>query len=221
MVMGWAAVRANIVPMFVLWGLAVVLVLGYYFMPGVASCLAPLAKWQVESGWLAAFVNRFVFCGVLPGIFMLTLPRLRPRFHPVMTVCATAVFCGVFGIFTDWFFRLQGAWFGQGHDFSTLLVKTAVDQFVWNVLVVTPCVSVFYFWLACGLSVRRACRTFPRNWIRMVYAPNLLTNWCIWIPVVLATYAFPLPLQIQVSGLISAFWILVCLKLGRTGARDL
>ena len=163
MVMGWFAVRANIVPMFVLWGLAVVLVFGYYFMPGVDSCLAPLAKWQVESGWVAAFVNRFVFCGVLPGSFMLMLPRLRPRFHPVMTVCATAVFCVVFGIFTDWFFRLQGVWFGQGHDFSTLLVKTAVDQFVWNVLIVTPCVSVFYFWLACGFPPGGLAEQSPRN----------------------------------------------------------
>ena len=50
MVMGWSAVRANIVPMFVLWGLAVVLVVGYYVIPCVASFLAPLAKWQKADG---------------------------------------------------------------------------------------------------------------------------------------------------------------------------
>lgn len=216
---GWASAKANVVPMIVLWTLAAGLALAYYFLPGFASLLEPLARWQTQSGWVAAFLNRFVFCGVLPGLFMLALPALRPARRPVATVLLTALFCGVFGILTDAFFRLQCRWFGAGHDLATLLAKTAVDQFAWNVLVVTPCVSAFYFWAACGFSLRETRTRWPGQWPLRVFAPSLIANWCVWIPAVAATYAFPQPLQVQVSGIISAYWTLVCLKIGSTSER--
>lgn len=56
--------------------------------------------------------------------------------------------------------------------------------------------------------------TWPARWVGRVILPSLVTNWCVWIPVVAAVYAFPVPLQIQVSGFASAFWTLVCLKVG-------
>lgn len=34
------------------------------------------------------------------------------------------------------------------------------------------------------------------------------------VPDVAAVYAFPRPLQIQVSGFATAFWVLMCLKIG-------
>ena len=38
-------------------------------MPGIDRGLEPLRKWQIESGWMAAFLNWFFFCGVVPGVF--------------------------------------------------------------------------------------------------------------------------------------------------------
>ena len=97
---------------------------------------------------------------------------------------------------------------------AVILAKTAVDQFVWNVFLVTPSVSTFYFWIACGYSFARMQRDWPKDWIRGLILPNLFANWCVWIPVVAAVYAFPRPLQIQVSGFATAFWVLMCLKIG-------
>ena len=74
---GWRAAKANAVPMVVLWCLAAATVAAYYLVPGVAAAFEPLMRWQVESGWVAAFLNRFVFAGLLPGVFMLSLPHLR------------------------------------------------------------------------------------------------------------------------------------------------
>ena len=211
---GWASAKANAVPMVVLWCLAAATVAAYYLVPGVAAVFEPLMRWQVESGWVAAFLNRFVFAGLLPGVFMLSLPHLRAPVCPVVSVFAIGVWCGAWGIATDVFFHLQAIWFGDGPELTVVLAKTAVDQFVWNVLLVTPSVATFYFWIACGYSFARMRRDWPKHWIRGVILPNLLANWCVWIPVVAAVYAFPRPLQIQVSGFATAFWVLMCLKIG-------
>ena len=58
---GLRSVRANAVPMVVLWLLAAATVVGYYFVPGVAAVLEPLRVWQTESGGVAAFLNRVIF----------------------------------------------------------------------------------------------------------------------------------------------------------------
>lgn len=211
---GWASVKANAVPMFVLWLMAVASVLSYYFLPRAAVFLEPLARWQCSCGWAAAFLNRFVFCGVLPGVFVLTMPRLRLAAFPFLTVVATGLWGGVWGILTDGFFRLQGAWFGVEPTIGSIVLRTLTDQFVWNVFIVTPCVAAFYYWIGCGFSFRKARETWPQQWIMRVILPSLVTNWCVWIPVVAAIYAFPVPLQIQLSGFASAYWTLVCLKIG-------
>ena len=75
---GWASAKANAVPMVVLWCLAAATVVAYYLVPGVAAVFEPLMRWQVESGWVAAFLNRFVFA---------TVAR---RVHAVVTASACA-----------------------------------------------------------------------------------------------------------------------------------
>ena len=103
----------------------------------------------------------------------------------------------------------------MGNGFSTLMKKTLVDQFVWTVFVIAPTNAVFFFWAGQGFSFRRMIRRWPKKWLGEVYFPNLLANWCTWIPVVAVIYAFPLVLQIQVAGFIGSFWTLMCLEIGR------
>ena len=52
---GLRSVRANVVPMIVLWVLAAGTVWAYYAVPSVAAAFEPLREWQTESGWSAAF----------------------------------------------------------------------------------------------------------------------------------------------------------------------
>ena len=85
-----ASVRANLLPMVILWGLAGAAVAAYYLMPGVTGTLKVFADWQVEYGKLASFANRFVCGGVVPGVFLLTMPSIRPK-RAVTTVLAQAV----------------------------------------------------------------------------------------------------------------------------------
>lgn len=210
--------RANLVPMVVLWCAAAATVLGYYFVPGVAGIFEPLRRWQAAYGWVAAFLNRVIFCGVLPGIFLLTVKSIRPR-HPFAIVVAQTLWCGLWGILFDQFFALQAAWFGDDASFATLLLKTAVDQFVWTVLLIAPTNAVFFFWLGRDFSFRRARAEWPPHYCRDVYIPNLISNWIVWIPAQGIVYAFPLSLQLQISGVIGSFWMLVCLQIGSRSGR--
>ena len=94
-------------------------------------------------------------------------------------------------------------------DLATLAKKTLVDQLVWNVFLCTPVNAVFFPWAARDFreSARRSCHDFLQDCLVL-----LVANWIVWIPVMVAVYAFPLPLQIQLVGLAGSFWMLVALR---------
>lgn len=215
---GIASVRANAVPIFVLWMVALVMVLSYYFVPGVSGVLGPLARWQTEGGWFAAFLNRVVFCGIIPGSFLLSVRMLRPR-RPLLTIALQSCWCGVWGIVVELFFQFLDMHVGSGVDWPTLAIKTAADAFVFTPLLMAPADAVFFFWLGRDMSLRRVVQDWPRDFVGSLVAPNLISNWCVWIPAGFAVFAFPLPLQIQISGFLSSIWVLMCLQIGIRSVR--
>ena len=194
--------------MVVLWVLAALAVFGYYRVPSFAALLEPVADWQRDGGWAAAFLNRVAFCGVLPGVFLFSMKAIRPP-RPLLTIAVYSLWGGLWGIACDVFFTLQGAVFGTGADMATLVKKTLVDQFAWNVFVCTPVNAVFFPWVARDFKrgPRRSCRAFVQDCLVL-----LVANWIVWIPVTAIVYAFPLPLQIQLVGLACSFWMLVALR---------
>jgi len=209
---GLASVRANAVPMCILWALAGAAVAAYYLAPGAASAMAVFADWQVAYGKVASFANRFVCGGLLPGVFLVAMPSIRPP-HPMATVLAQSLWCGLMGIAVDAFFVLQGAWFGTEPSLKTAVAKTLADQFGFCVLFVTPLNAVFYAWLGNGFSFRHEG---PRlAWFARSYASNILMNWAISIPTLVAVYSFPMELQMTVSGFVCAVWALLAIFLGR------
>lgn len=209
-----AAVRANLVPLVVLWGFAGALVLGYYFVPGVAALLQPLATWQQEWGWVASFLNRFVFCGVIPGAFVLSMKRLSLRF-PLTAVCVQTLWSGVCGIVSGWMFCLHAEWFGTGIDLWTLTVKTAVQQFVWTPLFFAPVGALVYHWIGHAFVLDCWREPLTLAFWREIFLPNLLANWMIWIPCAVLIHMFPIPLQIQLAGFVNAFFCLIMLWIGK------
>ena len=203
-----ASVRANLLPMVVLWAMAALTVLVYYCVSEADVVFNPLAKWQTESGWVAAFLNRMIFCGVIPGVFLWSVKSIRPP-RPLLTIAVYSLWGGLWGVACDGFFTLQTVVFGSGADVATLVKKTVVDQLVWNVFLCTPVNAVFFPWAARDFrSVeRRTCHDFLQDCLVL-----LVMNWIVWIPVTAAVYAFPLPLQIQLVGLACSFWMLAALR---------
>lgn len=212
---GWTSVRENLLPMLVLWFAAVAVALLHWRSAPFQDLLGSVVRLQVEGGYAAAFLNRLVFCGIVPGAFILALPRLRPKRRALAVVLLTALWCGAWGMVCDGFYRLQEILFGAVACWPVVIAKTLVDQFVFNALVIAPSSAVFYFWTASGLDFEQTRRQWPNSWISTVVLPNLVTSWCVNIPVFLAIYFLPQPLQVQLSGLASSFWTLVSLGIGR------
>ena len=211
---GWEAVKKNRLPMVALWVVSVALVLAYYTLPTVPADLEPLARWQRESGWLAAFLNRVIFCGLIPGVFLVCVKTLRSK-HVVAVIAAQTLWSGICGIVSDWMFSFNAYVFGTGVDWLTLSVKTAVCQFVWTPIFFAPIGAAVYFWIGRDFSFGRFRREIPDQFYYGLVLPNLLINWVLWIPVTFAIHAFPTPLQIQLSGLAAALFSLMLLAIGR------
>ena len=94
---GWRSVKANAVPMVILWVLSVALVVSYYHVALVAEFLRHVLEWQVRYGHLAASVNRVLFSSIIPWTFMMCCGTSRPR-RPFAVLLATSIYCGLFGI---------------------------------------------------------------------------------------------------------------------------
>ena len=209
-----ASLRANLLPMVVLWVLACAAVAAYYLLPAVAEALKVFADWQVVYGKFASFVTRFVCGGVVPGAFLLAMPSIRPK-RAVATVLAQAIWCGLMGVAVDAFFALQGVWFGTEPSLGVAVVKTLVDQFGFCVLFVAPLNALFYAWLGNGFSFRRDGGGMTRGWFVRSYVGNIVMNWAITIPTLVCVYSFPMELQITMSGFVCAIWALLAIFIGR------
>ena len=215
---GLESARANLVPGIALWTAACALVLSYYFVPGVAEALRPLAAWQEEHRVAGMFVSRALVCGLVPGLFLLAIPSLRPR-RLWATVGANCLWWGAMGVVVGSFYYVQLALFGDGHDFATLLLKTCMDQFVYTVFFASPLTALYSFWQGRDFSFARTRAELPRRWVRELVAPNLVSNWALWIPALFAIYAFPAPLQVHVSSIVCCFWALMCMQIGLRSGR--
>ena len=211
---GWEAIKRNSLPTAVLWTVSVAMVLAYYTTPAVPAALEPLARWQKESGWIAAFLNRVIFCGVIPGVFIVCVKSLRPK-HLTAVIAVQTIWAGICGIISDYMFSLNAVMFGTGVDFLTLCMKTATCQFVWTPVFFAPLGAIVYFWMGRDFSISRFRQELPPRFYYGLVFPNLLVNWFLWIPVTFAIHAFPTPLQIQLSGLTAALFSLMMLAIGR------
>lgn len=219
----WRVIRgaaaANAVPALVLWAFAIGLAVAYGRLPAVAAALEPVARWQERTGFAAAFLSQFVFCGMVPCAFMLTVKSVATK-RPVAKAFVQSLWCGTMGMVCWWFYGVQNRLFGTANDAATLLCKTAFDQFVWTAFFVSPLSAAFFVWLGCDFSWAAARRTFRRGFVRRVVLPNLVAGWCVWFPAAAAIYSFPRPIQIHMLSLTSSLWVMLCLQIGARSAAD-
>ena len=152
----------------------------------------------------------------LPEIERPEVAALRIGFRSVRAnaVPMVALWGGCWGVVTDFFFRWLDVLFGSGRDMATLFSKMMADEFGLTLFLTAPADAAFFFWIGRDFSIVRTWRERPRRFFLGLVLPNLISNWCVWIPVSLAIFAFPLPLQVQVSGFAAAFWTLMCLQIG-------
>ena len=208
---GARAAKANIIPALTLQAVCLCLLFAYYTFPAVEEFLRPVSEWQRAYGVPFAFVSRGLFGGVLPGVFMLTIPALRVK-RPALSIAMNFCFWGMMGSLALGLYRMQTLVFGTGHDWPTLIKKMLLDQSFYTILFAVPLSATFHRWEHHSFSFAAMRADFPRRWVRHLILPTLFPNWMVWAPSMMIIYALPEPLQVHFSGLVGCFWTLFCMQ---------
>lgn len=214
-----SAIRQNFVPGVVLWLLAAVVVLGYYFVPAIQAGLAEVARWKAAGGYLYSLVATGLFAGLIPWLLMRAMPATRST-----ATWGAGVFLVLFwayrGVEVDLFYRFQGWLFGNEATVGTVAAKVVVDMFVYNVVWAAHGQLITYHWKDSGF--RRdafAGYDWGRYWKRS-FPGSLLSVWAVWLPVLALVYALPPDLQIPLFNLAACFWSLVMAAVARGTRKD-
>ena len=96
------------------------------------------------------------------------------------------------------------AWaFGDNNKFTTILVKTIFDQFVYNTVWGIWTMVPFYKWVSNGYDYHKTKQqVFSKEFIYMDAPKLLFSIWMIWIPMVTLIYSLPSSVQIP-------FWSII------------
>jgi hypothetical protein len=210
---GLKAARANLIPGLVLQAAACALLAGYCWSPGTRAALETVARWQMRHGAGFASAGYFLFCGVVPYLFCLAVPALRPR-QPGRAALFVVGFWAPMALVLPQFYAFQSWLYGDGTDAWTLVRKVVTDQCGYTAFFASPAAALAHLWKARDYRWSEVAPLFGKGWYRRLVVPNLVANWALWYPSMFVVYSLPLALQSHVAGLIGCFWSLMCLQIG-------
>lgn len=209
---GLRGARANLLPGMALQFLALILVLGYYFIPRVHSLLAQLVVFRQTSGYAFGMASTGLCGGFLPFLYLHYGRRVRfgkPRYNWSQGIGLT-LFWSYKGLEVDIWYRLQAHFVGAGHDFTTIAVKVVLDQFGYCPILAVPLTAAIYQVVDGGYDWAGLLGDIRApSWYRRRVLPILISNLGVWIPAVAIIYALPTPLQLPLQNIILCFYTLV------------
>jgi len=205
-----AGIRANFLPGLLLQCLMVAFLGLYLAHEGTRRFLAHVAEIKMESGYLFAMAGYVFSSALLPEILrILFFQGGRPTRRNLWMFATGAPLWAADGALVDFFYRCQTAWFGPSHDLATVLIKMAVDQFVFSPFLSVPLLVLCFGWRDEGFRPAALGRILrPRAFSERILSVQV-AGWCIWIPGVCLVYFMPSDLQIPIAVLIQCFWVLV------------
>ncbi len=216
---GLRGARANLLPGIGLQLAALMVVMGYYFVPSVHEALTRLLEVRQKSGFAFAILSTGICGGVLPFLYLHFGRRDNsgnPRYRWGQGLGLTA-FWSYKGLEVDLWYRAQAHFFGTGHDVATIATKVVVDQFGYCPVLAVPLTAAAYQlvdsgydWAGFAGDVRS-----PHWYLRRVL-PILISNIGVWVPAVAIIYALPTPLQVPLQNIILCFYTLVVAHQMRT-----
>lgn len=129
----------------------------------------------------------------------------RAKFDFGRTVWVGVVY-GIIGMLVDILYQCQAQWFGHGNDIFTLSRKMAFDMFIFTPFLSFPLATSLIGWWKDGFTTTFWQRALTWKYYRSEVVPTMPLGWVYWIPVVLLTYALPLPVQFPFAILAEAAW---------------
>ena len=209
---GLKAARANLIPGLVLQAAAFTLLASYCWLPSVREAMQTISLWQERYGIAFSLSSFLFFCGIIPYLFCLAIPALRPK-EPGKALLFALGFWGIMGLILPKFYAFLGCLYGNGTDVKTLAQKVFTDQFGYTAFFASPAVALSHLWKDRGYRWSEIAPLLGKGWYRRLVVPNLVMNWALWFPSLIVIYSLPAMLQSHVAGLIGGFWALMSLQI--------
>lgn len=210
-----AALKQNLLPGLVLQFFALTIVLVYFFVPASQPFYAWFGVLKHKYGFAYAFVATALFGGFIPFVYLWATKRIDSSRSAFALFVFYIIFWGLKGVEVDFFYQLQGGWFGYENTIKTIATKVAVDQFIYSTFWAAPTITICYLWVECGFDIRRWWVALNRHFFCVKIPTVVLSNWMVWIPAVSIVYSMPQDLQIPLFNLVLCFWVLILAVLNK------
>lgn len=214
---GLKAARLNLIPGVILQIASLGLLVAYYTNENLRTGLSVVEMWKARGGFAFSAAGGAIFCGLLPWVFRMSLPSLRPQ-RPMAELIFGLIWWALMLMLSDAFYRSQTLAWGAGTDGGTIIIKVLVDMFIYTPFLASPLNSLSHYWKA--KSFPRGPLRLPRHWYRRIVMPNLIPNWVVWIPGTAVVYSLPPMLQLPVANLIGCFWALLCISIAANDSTE-
>ncbi|MDQ5978766.1 MAG: hypothetical protein QG602_1740 [Verrucomicrobiota bacterium] len=203
---GLHSLRALFLPGLVLQGVAVAVVLAYYFVPATADFFGHLGRWQAEGGYVFSAVSTAVCGGFLPFLFLRLHPDTRAA-NPWPLVVFFVLFWAWKGAEVDLWYRILARLYGDGNDAGTVVRKVLTDQFGFNPFYAAPVGNAFFAWKDARFRWAPVWADLRAGrWYQRSVLPVLIAVWFLWIPVTACVYSLPSALQMPLFNIVLCFW---------------
>ncbi len=207
--------RANLGPGLVLQALALALVLGYYFAPGVAESLRGLTALRDRWGVLYSMGATALAGGLIPWLYLRLAPATRSRYDRRQAVGLT-VFWALKGIEVHLLYAGLARLFGSEPSVATVVFKSVVDQFIYGPLWAVPGMWLGYQFIEHHFDFHPVWAKIRRGgWYGRDLLPVYLANLGIWLPTVALIYVLPVPLQLPMQNIVLCFFTLLMAHLSQ------
>ena len=205
---GLIGLRRNLVPGLILQGCALLVLLGYVFVPSFHAFLDTVGEVKTRYGYTYSAISAAAFGGAIPYLVLYSTHQVQKG----RALAELAFYLGFWlyrGVEVDALYRLQSFLFGSSSTVGTVAAKACVDQFVYNPLWAVPTQVVFFLWKDAGFSWPGMIRRLEQERLGHRLIVMLFSTWMVWLPTVAVVYSLPNGLQLPVSNLVLCFWSLL------------
>jgi len=187
---------------------ALLLVVGYFKVPAIASACGYISELKQNGGLLFVIIATPLAGAILPEIVKRLVVRKGEK-TPLRDVLITAGFFAGCGVIVDLQYRLFTLTMGSGTDWGTVITKMVVDQFITTPAYGVPYWVIVYSWKRHHFRILPVLKMISLRWYITEAFPLLVSSWLFWIPMVLMIYSLPANLQFSLFSLAMAAYSLI------------
>ena len=203
------ALKQNLIPGVVLQIFAAIILAVYFFVPAAQPVYTWFGLLKQEYGYAYSLAATALFGGLVPFVYLLSSRRIEVGRSLLALLCFYIIFWGLKGVEVDFFYRLQGEWFGNGNDLKAIATKVCVDQFLYSAFWAAPSITLSYLWMENNFNWQAWRASLGKTFFFEKIPTVVLSNWLVWIPAVSIVYSMPGELQIPLFNLVLCFWVLM------------